>query len=80
MTHVINILVEAAEVWQTLIRGSNGGMPDRDVTTIKGLICDQYAKIIARSALPAPDGTTAKANHLGLIKQTFRELQKRVTY
>jgi hypothetical protein len=34
---VINILVEMAEVWQTLKRESNGGMPDRDVTTIKGV-------------------------------------------
>ena len=50
-------------------------MPDRDVTTIKDLIFYQYAKIIARSALHAPDGTAVKANHYGFIKQTFRELQ-----
>jgi hypothetical protein len=48
-------------------------MPDRDVTTIKGLIHYQYAKIIARSALQAQDGTAAKATHYGFIKQTFRE-------
>jgi hypothetical protein len=57
---------------------SSGGMPDRDVTTIKDLIYDQYAKIIARSALPAPDGTAAKAHHYGFIKQTFRELQNKL--
>jgi hypothetical protein len=45
-------------------------MPDRDVT-----IHYQYANIIARSALHAPDGTAAKTNHYGFIKQTFRELQ-----
>ena len=50
-------------------------MPDRDVTTIKDLIYYQYAKIIARSALHAQDGTAAKADHYGFIKQTFRELQ-----
>jgi hypothetical protein len=49
-------------------------MPDRDVTTIKDLIYYQYAKIITRSALRAPDGTAAKAN----ITQTFRELQNKL--
>ena len=49
-------------------------MPDRDVTTIRDLIYYQYAKIIARSALHAPDGTAAKAN----IKQTFRELRNKL--
>jgi len=49
-------------------------MRDRDVTTVKYLIYYQPAKIIARSALHAPDGTAAKANHYGFIKQTFREL------
>ena len=53
-------------------------MPDRDVTTIRDLIFYQYAKIIARSALHAPDGTAAKANHYGFIKQTFRELHKKL--
>ena len=53
-------------------------MPERDVTTIKDLIFYQYAKIIARSALHAPDGTAAKANHYGFIKQTFRELHKKL--
>jgi hypothetical protein len=75
---VINILVEMAEVWQTLKRESKGGMPDRDVTTIKGLIYYQYAKIIARSILHAPDGTSAKENLYGFIKQTFRELQNKL--
>jgi hypothetical protein len=58
--------------------GSGGGMPDRDVTTIKDLIYYQYAKIIARSALHAPDGTAAKANQYGFIKQAFRELQNKL--
>ena len=53
-------------------------MPDRDVTTIKDLIYYQYAKIIARSALHAPDGTAAKASQYGFIKQTFRELHKKL--
>ena len=47
-------------------------MPDRDVTTIKDLVYNQCAKIIARSALHAPDGAAAKA------KQTFRELQDKL--
>ena len=46
-------------------------MPDRDVE-IKDLICYQYAKIIARSALHAPDGTVAKTDNYGFIKQAFR--------
>ena len=50
-------------------------MPDRDVTTIKDLIYYQYAKIIARSAFSVPDGTAAKGDHYGFIKQTFRELR-----
>ena len=53
-------------------------MPDRDVTTIKDLIYYQYAKIIARSALHALDGTAAKANHYGFIKQTFHEFHKKL--
>ena len=53
-------------------------MPDRDVRTIKHLIYYQYAKIIARSALHAPDGTAAKANHYGFIKQTFKELHSKL--
>jgi len=32
-------------------------MPDRDVTTIGDLIDYQYAKIIAKSAFAAPDGS-----------------------
>jgi hypothetical protein len=70
---VINILVEAAEVWQTLNRGSGGRMPDRDVTTIKDLIYYQYAKIIARSAFSVPDGAADS-----FIKQTFREPQNKL--
>ena len=50
-------------------------MPGRDVTTIKDLIYYEYAKIIARSAVAVPDGTTAKRNFYGFIKQTYRELQ-----
>jgi hypothetical protein len=57
---------------------SGGGMPDRDVTTIKDVIYYQYAKIIARSAFAVPDGTTAKANHYGFIKQTFRDLHRQL--
>ena len=49
-------------------------MPDRDVTTIRDVIYYQYAKLIARSAQHAPDGTAAKAN----IKQTFRELRNKL--
>jgi len=59
-------------------KGSNDGLPDRDVRTIRDLIHYQYAKIIARSALNAPDGPAAKANHYGFIKQTFRELHKKL--
>ena len=53
-------------------------MPDRDVTTIKDLIYYQYAKTIARSAFSVPDGTAAKGDHYGFIKQTFRELHKKL--
>jgi hypothetical protein len=35
-------------------------MPDKDVKTIKDLICYQYAKIIAQSAFGAEDGKEAK--------------------
>jgi hypothetical protein len=42
-------------------------MPDRDVTTINDLIYYQCAKIMAHSALHAPDGTAAKADHYGFI-------------
>jgi hypothetical protein len=65
---VINILVEAAGVWQTLKRGSGGRMPDRDVTTIKDLIYYQYAKIIAHSAFAVRDHTPATAHHHGFVK------------
>jgi hypothetical protein len=62
-------------------KGSNDGLPDRDVRTIRDLIHYQYAKIIARSAFPVPDGTAAKGSYYGFIKQTFRELHKRfITY
>jgi hypothetical protein len=53
-------------------------MPDREVTTIKDLIYYLYAKILARSTLHAPDGTLAKANHYGFIKQTFKKLLNRL--
>ena len=36
-------------MWENLTGGSSGGMPDRDVTTIRDLIYYQYAKITARS-------------------------------
>ncbi len=61
-----------------LYKGEYNGLPDREVRTIRDLIHYQYAKIIARSALQAPDGTAAKANHYGFIKQTFRELHKKL--
>jgi hypothetical protein len=61
-----------------LYKGEYNRLPDRDVKTIRDLIHYQYAKIIARSALHAPDGTAAKANHYGFIKQTFRELDKKL--
>jgi hypothetical protein len=61
-----------------LYKREYNGLPDRDVKTIRDLIHYQYAKIIARSALHAPDGTAAKANHYGFIKQTFRELDKKL--
>ena len=51
-------------------------MPDRNVETIRDLICYQYAKIIARSAFKASDGRVAKSNHYGFIKKTFLELKK----
>ncbi len=49
-------------------------MPDRDVTTIKDLIYYQYAKIIACSALHAPDGTAGicKKLHQGDTKERFK--------
>jgi 5-methylcytosine-specific restriction endonuclease McrA len=50
-------------------------MPDRDVATIKDLIFYQYAKIIAKRAMHAPDGKQAKSSHYGFIKTTFRELK-----
>ena len=48
------------------------------LAAIIDLIYYQYAKIIAHSALHAPDGTAAKAHHYGFIKQTFRELQNKL--
>lgn len=50
-------------------------MPDRDVKTIRDLIYYQYAKIVAKSAFHMPDGESAKKQHYGFIKQTFRKLQ-----
>lgn len=50
-------------------------MPDRDVKTIRDLICYQYSKIVARSAFGVPDGKEAKNKHYGFIKKTFRELK-----
>ncbi len=38
-------------------------MPDRDVATIKDLIYYQYAKIIAKRSMHAPDGKQAKNSH-----------------
>lgn len=50
-------------------------MPDRSVKTIQDLIFYQYAKIIAKSAMKTGDNETAKKNHYGFIKKTFRELR-----
>lgn len=50
-------------------------MPDREVHTIQELIFYQYAKIIAKSAMKTCDNETAKKNHYGFIKKTFRELR-----
>jgi hypothetical protein len=61
-----------------LYRGEYNGLPDRDVRTIRDLIHDQYAKIIARSAFSVPDGTVAKGSYYGFIKQTFRGLHKKL--
>ena len=61
-----------------LQKGSAAGCPTGTSATIRDLIHYQYAKIIARSALHAPDGTAAKGNHYGFIKQTFRELHKKL--
>jgi hypothetical protein len=59
-------------------KGSDTGLPDRDVRTIRGLIHYQYAKIIARSAFSVPAGTAAKGSYYGFIKQTFRELRNKL--
>jgi hypothetical protein len=61
-----------------LYREEYNGLPDRDVRTVRDLIYYQYAKIIMRSALHAPDGAAAKGNYYGFIKQTFREPHKRL--
>ena len=53
-------------------------MSDRDVTTIGDLIYYQCAKIIAKSAFAVSDGRQAKGRHYGFVKQTFRELGRRV--
>lgn len=58
--------------------GSNDGLPDRDVRTIRDLIHYQCAKIIARSAFSVSDGTAAKGNCYGFIKQTFKELHNKL--
>ena len=50
-------------------------MPDRDVETIRDLIFYQYAKVIARRAFTAEDGTEAKRKHYGFVKETFRKLK-----
>lgn len=48
-------------------------MPDREVKTIQDLIFYQYAK----SAMKTGDNETAKKNHYGFIKKTFREQARR---
>jgi len=53
-------------------------MPDRSVTNLQDLIFYQYSKQIARSAFQVPDGTTAKGQHYGFIKKTFRDLKNGV--
>jgi len=50
-------------------------MPDRDVQSIRDLIYYQYSKIIAKRAFSASDGKSAKNEHYGFIKKTFRELK-----
>lgn len=50
-------------------------MPDRSVKTIQDLIFYQYAKIIAKSAMKTGDNQTAKKEHYGFIKKTFRDLR-----
>lgn len=47
-------------------------MPDRDVKTVKDLICYQYAKVMARSAF----GPDAKKGSYGFIKKSFRDLKE----
>jgi hypothetical protein len=37
-------------------------VPDRDVETIRDIVCYQYVKIIARSAFKASDEETAKSS------------------
>ena len=55
-------------------------MPDRDVRTIRDLIHYQYAKIIARSAFSAPDGTAAKGQLLRLHKADLPRTSQKVIY
>jgi hypothetical protein len=70
---VINVLAEAAELWQTFIRHSDGGMRggrDHDKRPDELPVReDNNAKRLIR-----PNGATAETNHAGLVKQTFREL------
>ena len=71
VTLVINVLAEAAEVWENLTGGSSGGMPDRDVTTIRDLIYYQYAKIIARSAFSVPALHTVPRSAPSLLEKQY---------
>jgi hypothetical protein len=50
-------------------------MPNREVQTVRDLIYYQYSKLICRSAFRIPDGVSAKGQHYGFIKKTFRELK-----
>jgi len=50
-------------------------MPDKEVKTIRDLICYQYAKIITRRAFGVSDGKEAKRRHYGFIKKTFLDLK-----
>jgi len=50
-------------------------MPDSEVQSIRDLIYYQYSKLICRSAFKMADGVSAKGEHYGFIKKTFRELK-----
>ena len=51
-------------------------MPDRVVTTIGDLIYYQYAKIIAKSAFAAPDGSRGQGKALRVREAGVRGIGK----